>query len=236
MTKKLFFLKRFTSVMLVLCLILPIVSTTLTANAKAKTSQVKFSYSTKSSSKTYKSGIKAKTYYKRAVLKGNSKGVKKINKYLKKQSTDFLKSKSVKDLHSCAKNGVPYSENEEYLCYTTSKVTYNSKNIISIRLTYNWYAGGVFNSDRYGYTFNVKTGKKLIFTNVSKYSSKKAINTLYNKIIKEDPNAELKKKDLKASKLNFYLKPSYKAVVCFGPYEVGAGGWFRSYTLKSKYK
>ena len=44
--------------------------------------------------------------------------------------------------------------NDTYNDYVTQKVSYLSKDIISIVTTSNWYAGGVSNVSTYGYTFD----------------------------------------------------------------------------------
>lgn len=178
---------------------------------------------------------KVESYYKNVVLKGKSKAIKKINKAIQKDCTKFIKSQSVKDLVNYAKDS---SYDECTYKYTaSSKITYNQNGIISIKVYTIWYAGGVTNTDKYGMTFSLKTGKKLYLNQVCADKPEKIAAKLRTKILKEDPQPDLRKVTKNnVKKMDFYLKPKNKVIVCFGPYELGSGGWYRAYTLKSKWK
>lgn len=210
-------------------------------------SKAKFSYEKVNKSKTYKGKMtmKANIYYKKAVLKGSSKAVKKINKAITKDCNQFLKSSAVKSLRSYAKETAAsrtLAENynvDTYDMYAKSKVTYNKNGIISIKVTTYWFAGGVVNTDVYGLTYSLKTGKKLYLTNVCKGSSSAIKKTVLNKIKKDSESSTMYWDTLnkyKVKKMDFYLKTGKKAVVCFGPYEINYGGWYRTFTIPSKYK
>lgn len=207
-------------------------------------SKAKFSYKKVNESKTYhgKMTMKANVYYKKVVLKGKSNAVKKINKAIAKDCNRFLKSSTAEKIKEYASESAQNPLNydlDSYDYYANSKVTYNKNGIISIRVTTFWFAGGVVNTDRYGLTYSLKTGKRLYLTNVCKGSSSTIKKTLCNKI-KKDPDSDSMVwetiNNYKVKKLNFYLKPGKKAVVCFGPYEINYGGWYRTFTIPSKYK
>ncbi len=204
--------------------------------------KAKYSYKKVNLSKTYNSGkVKAKVYYKKPVLKGKSSAVKKINKAISKDCKSFLAPESVEAIYEYASDAAKYDPDikEEYYYYATSKVTYNKKGIISIKVKTHWYAGGVVNTDVYGLNYSLKTGKKLYLTNVCSGSKKTIKNKVLNKIYKDPDVASMDWDVLDAyqvKKMNFFIKPNKKAVVCFGPYEICYGGWYRTYTIKSKYK
>ena len=131
------------------------------------------------------------------------------------------------------------TENDTYNDYVTQKVSYLSSDIVSIVTTNNWYAGGVSNVDTYGYTFDLKTGKEIKkLTSVTKTTSLSKIKSTLTKKIEADPNnfdpSDLK--DMKATDFHFYINSKGKVVVCFGPYELGWGGWTKKYTLSGKYE
>lgn len=207
-------------------------------------SKAKYTYQKVDKSKSYDSGrVKAKVYYKKAVLKGKSSAVKKINKAITKDCNIFIKSQSAKYIKeyakSCAESGYLKDEKIEYCYYADSKVTYNKNGVISIKVKTYWYAGGVVNTDVYGLNYSLKTGNKLKLTNVCS-GSKSSIKNAVLKKVKKDKEADMMDWDTlnayNVKRMNFFLKPGKKAVVCFGPYEICYGGWYRTFTIKSKYK
>lgn len=207
-------------------------------------SKAKYSYKKVDASKSYDSGrVKVTVYYKKPVLKGKSSAIKKINKAITKDCNDLVYSETAKNLYEYAQIDAEedYMKDEklQYYYYANTKVTYNKNGIISIKVKTYWYAGGVSNTDVYGLNYSLKTGKKLYLTNVCS-GSKSSIKKSVLKKIKKDPDAAYiywdKLNSYNVKKMNFYIKPGKKAVVCFGPYEICYGGWYRTYTIKSKYK
>lgn len=208
-------------------------------------SKAKVTYQKVDKSKTYKgtTNVKARIYYKKVVLKGSTKAVKKINNAITADCNKFLKSQSVQSLHEYAKekaeNGYYSSEKVVFYNYATSSVTYNKNGIISIKIKTHWFAGGVSNTDVYGLTYSLKTGKRLYLTDVCKGSASSVKKTVLNKVKKDLDSSSMYWNTLnkyKVKKMDFYLKPGKKAVVCFGPNEINYGGWYSSFTIASKYK
>ncbi|MCD8336853.1 MAG: DUF4163 domain-containing protein [Lachnospiraceae bacterium] len=223
--------KLFLLIALVFC-----VSLTAKTGVSAASS-AKYTTKTKNLSKTYGS-VTANVYYKRVVLKGKSDIVSKINKSIKADMNEFLSSDSVDTLYSCAKSANSAGWKDTYYYTATSKVTYNGSGIISIQVTTMWYAGGVSNIDRYGLTYDLKTGKKLNLVNVCSGNSTKVKTRVLNKIRKDSSSSQLNWTVLNAypvKKMDFYINKNGNAVVCFGPYEIATGGWYRTFTIKSKY-
>lgn len=154
-----------------------------------------------------------------------------------------MNSQNVEQLYEYAAAGFPSWVNEDsfkYNCYADCKVTYNKNHIISIRIRTFWYAGGVSNPDEYGLTYNLKTGKKLYLTNVCNGNSQEIKTTVLKALKKKYgqsmPVYKANFQKLKAKNMSFHLKPNRKAVVSFGPYELGQGGSFVNVTIHSKYK
>ena len=221
------------SLMSILCLVLVCCVPVIHADAasKAKTTTKKVTAVNKKYGK-----IKVESYYEKVVLKGNSKAVKKINKAIQKDCKTFLKnSDSLVKYAKADKKTKKYADT--YLNTAGSRVSYNDKGIISIVMTVNWYAGGVGNVDAYGMTFDLKTGKKITLDKVCADKTSKVASTLKKQILKEDSGLDVKNiTKNKVKDMSFYLEPGKKAEVCFGPYELGWGGWVRIYTIKSKYQ
>lgn len=98
--------------------------------------------------------------------------------------------------------------------------------------------GGVPNTTLYGFTYNVKTSKKLTLKNVTNYSEKKLKSEIIKKLQKKYGNRLFKnyKKYVKnVYKLPFYITNN-KCVIAFKPYTVTSSGTYSSVTVKSKYK
>lgn len=181
---------------------------------------------------TVSAKAKTKVYYKAVHLKGKSKAIEKINAELQKDKTKFLKSVNVKRINEYAQNE---SSDITYLYYANSKIMYNTKKVVSVKVVTHWFAGGVYNKDIYGFTFNKKTGEKLKFTGVSAQSRQAIKETIKEKLIAKDHSLQGNIRNFNVKKLKFYLKGKNKAVVCFAPYEVGYGGWARTVGMKSIY-
>ena len=198
-----------------------------------------YTYKTAKNNQTFKGEgctITVKHYYQRVVLSGSSNAIKSINKQLKKYSDEFMAEPS---------GAVEYAEedckyrtyDETYNDYVTQKVSYLSNDIISIVTTYNWYAGGVSNVNTYGYTFDLKTGKEITkLTSVTKTASLSKIKSTLTKRIEAQQYSASDLKDMKATDFHFYINSKGKVIVCFGPYELGYGGWTKKYTLAGKYE
>ena len=198
-----------------------------------------YTYKTAKDNQTFKGEgctITLKRYYKRVVLSGSSSAAKSINKQLKKYSDKFMAEPS--GAVEYAKDDCKYrTYKETYNDYVTQKVSYLSDDIISIVTTYNWYAGGVSNVDTYGYTFDLKTGKEITkLTSVTKTASLSKIKSTLTKKIEAQQYSATDLKDMKATDFHFYINSKGKVIVCFGPYELGYGGWTKKYTLAGKYE
>lgn len=208
------------------------------AQAHAAT-KAEYTYKTYDKSKTYKgkkSTIKDIEKYKRVILKGDSKAVKKINKVLKAECDAKLA-------------GMPTGNAErdvdmlgfdiEYSNIYTSKVTYNDNGVISIRINYEWFQGGTVNYGCDCYTFDLTTGERLKLTDACKGSNASLTKKIKTKLIKKYSKDAFMSElfdCISAKKCDFYLNKKGKAVVMFDKYEIadGAGGAF-TVTLNSKY-
>lgn len=234
--------KRLTSLAIIIAILMNIFVFTsvgsFSVSAKSKTKKAKYSIVKIDKTKKFDSGVTAEVYYNKVHLKGKSKAIKKINNAIEKDYKLF--AKNIGNLYDYAEHSVM---DATFYWKAKSKVTYNKNNIISIRVKKFWFAGGVGNSDCYGLTFNLKTGKKLGVKSVCNYSENKLRETVESKLKKkygsslwEDNVSNYKDVTKYVNKYKYFLKPGKKCVVCFEPYSVGYGGWYRSVTINSKYK
>ncbi len=65
----------------------------------------------------------------------------------------------------------------------TTTVTQNGNGIFSARITTNWFMGGVYNADYYGYTFDLTTGQKATLSGLMGMSDPAAQTKLENIVI-----------------------------------------------------
>ena len=218
-------IKRIFSLITTLVMIISLTGVLPTVNASASDAAVSY----KSFNKTYYSDSGkqiCKITLKRPIIKGNKKSYKKINNYLKK-----IQSEYVSNILNYAKDIAP--DSESYHVRSILKLTYNKGNIVSIKETYDDYTGGAHGINlTKGYTFNLKTGKRINISKVSKYKTKiksKIVSKFRRKIEAypdnyfEDALQTVKNQRLKD--YNYYLKDSYMYVI-FNPYEIApyAGG------------
>ena len=136
-------------------------------------------------------------------------------------------------------NKLPSGMVSTYSSISYFKDEIQKNNIISISVSSYDSMGGVPNTTLYGFTYNVKTGKKLTIKNVTNYSEKKLKNEIIKKLQKKYGNRLFKdyKKYVKnVYKLPFYITNNNKCVIAFKPYTVTSGGTYSSVTVKGKYK
>ena len=214
------------------------------ANAFADSERAYY-YKTVDHSKTYSGNmgtITLNNYYKRVVLKGDSAAIKRINKKLKSYSKQFLGTESA--VAGYAASDVDNSTwlkdsggNFDYYDTCYSKVKFISDKYVSIMTTSHWFAGGVSNDTISGFTFNLKTGKRI--KNIKRFTKLKTLSGIKKKLISKidaDENgydtSEIA--DMKATDFNYYITKKGNVMICFGPYDLGFGGWSKTYTLKGK--
>ena len=175
----------------------------------------------KSFHKTYYSNIGRKVCeitLKRPVLNGKKKSYKKINKYLKKIQSEYVSY--FLNLSNDIDPEAPYC----YSVWSNIKLTYDKGKIISFKETYRDYTGGAHGgNDINGYTFNLKTGKKLNISKVSKYKGniKSKIVSKFKRKIESGKdyyfeNALQVIKNQRIKDYDYYLKGRYVYVV-FSP-------------------
>lgn len=183
--------------------------------------------------------ITVENYYEYVQLKGSSNAIKKINKTLKNIAVKTMENESGAVENAAEECNDEYRTTDTtYEDYTSQSIAYQSKKVISFCSMYYWYAGGVANSGFYGYVFDLKTGKQIKdITKVTKQKSLSKIKkTLVKKILASDEyllQSEVESiiNSKKASEFDFYLNKNGNVVVCFGPYELGYGGWGREFVL-----
>ncbi len=192
-----------------------------------------------SSAKKYKN-IKATMTYQLITVSGVD-GAKTINKTLRADMNGFQKSQSATNFYSYVAEDDGKKIKDSYYFTATSKVKYNMNNILSIRITLKWYAGGAVNTDEYGYNFNARTGNQIGIKSVVSGSTKTIKKKMYAAIKKKGWSKSYTKKAKKIIKktklkdLEFYMKND-KVIICFEPYSLGKKQRdFKTFYIFSKY-
>ena len=216
----------------------------LTVAGKAEAaSSAKFSYKTKDRNTSYgEDKMNAEVSYRMVVLKGKSAAVRKINKAIEKDCKSFLNSRNANDLlndvSEMNENGVHDNYESIYYYRADSAVTYNRRNVISICVDVEWFAGGVRDTAIYGMTFDLKTGKKLGLKQVCSGTAKQIKSRILKLLEKQQAVEPLILTDVYKYKLadfDFFLRRGNRAMICFDSYELGYLG-VRIYKIKSIYK
>ncbi len=168
-------------------------------------------------------------------LKGKNAVINKINKELKKLAKASFSNKS--NAFGYAKTDCKQADkSDNYYDTLTQTVTYFGDRYLSVLTTEDWYAGGVSNTNEYGYVFDLTTGKRI--TKVTKLTKIKKLAKIKNTIIKKatkdgyDP-AEVS--SMKAKDFKFYISEDGKVMIVFGPYELGWGGWTKAYEFEGNF-
>ncbi|MCR5429704.1 MAG: DUF4163 domain-containing protein [Eubacterium sp.] len=210
---------------------------TLTTWKKATTKTSKVNLF--SSAKKYKN-IKATMTYQLINVSGVD-GASAINKTLRADMDGLQKSSSATKFYSWVAEDDAKKIKDNYYFTATSKVKYNMNNILSIRITLKWYAGGAVNTDEYGYNFNAKTGAQIgiksVVTGSTNTIKKKMYTAIKNKGWSKSYTKKAKKiiKKAKLKDLEFYMKND-KVIICFEPYSLGKKQRdFKTFYIFSKY-
>lgn len=235
-------MKKIVSLFMTILMIVSVITVNFSQSAFAKTNKgvAKYNITNVNKSKKFSNDITYIKYYKKVVLKGSSKSIKKINKVLNADCNKYMNKKTVDQEYKSISslNKLPSGTVSTFRATHTSKVKYNKNNIISVSVSSYDSMGGVPNTTLYGFTYNVKTSKKLTLKNVTNYSEKKLKSEIIKKLQKKYGNRLFKnyKKYVKnVYKLPFYITNN-KCVIAFKPYTVTSSGTYSSVTVKSKYK
>ena len=191
------------------------------------------------SAKKYKN-IKATMTYQLISVSGVN-GAKAINKTLNDDMNGFQRSQSATNFYTWVAEDDAKKKKDNYYFTATSKVKYNMNNILSVRITLKWYAGGAINSDEYGYNFNCQTGQQIGIKNAVSGSTKTIKKKMYASIKKQSWSKSYKKKAKKIVKktklkdFEFYMKND-KVIICLEPYSLGKKQRsFKRFYIYSKY-
>lgn len=190
--------------------------------------------------------VRGIVYFQYPELKGTSSAITKINDTLKNDSKNFMQSDSAQNLIDSAKSAIATKVNGEsvytYFYKTICKVTYNDNSILGLHMKNCWYAGGVYNQEDYGYTYDLNTGAQLGLKDVvsgNSTSIKSKILAAGKKYLTVNNEVEQPAYDgIKSTKLKdfkFYLSKG-KVYICFGSYELNRGTGWDIFSIKGKYK
>ena len=183
-----------------------------------------------------KGKIVAECFCESFKLHGFKKGIKKINKALKKIASAY----DCSDLYENARIFAEESA-ESNVFYNTinADVTYCDQEYFSVTFLSQWYAGGVSNINLNGIVFDINTGKKVSVTKLTGKKWNDIKNMLVKKIVDsgefegmEDDVVETFRKELKESDVPYYINSKGKVVMIIPEYtEPFYGGWYREYVL-----
>ena len=177
--------------------------------------------------------------YQYPEFKGTSKSIKTINSKLRKECTIYFQSESAKNFDEYVQIAIAdnnfYDKEEQYFFQTSSTLTYNKNDIVSISMNEKWYAGGVYNQANYGFNYNLKTGKKLGINDVIVGNAEEKILNAAKKYCETDTNAYNIIKNTKVEDYKFYFSKG-QVYICYDSYELGRGAGWDIFSVTGKYK
>ena len=173
--------------------------------------------------------VKLSQYYDQVHVLGNSTAANKMNAVFEQafkkydiEAKDYLEAVQTPPLDTQAYNFQRYFE---------AKVTKNSEGQFSVKVSSDWFMGGVHNNGYEGFNFDSRTGEPLLLTDVFQMSEKDTenyikscvfdyINTHQNYPWWDGVHSIVA--SLQLEDFDFYLEGN-KVVVCIEEYKLGPG-------------
>ena len=183
--------------------------------------------------------VRGVVFFEYPQFKGSSSAIQKINKLLRQKSQKFLKSDNAVNIKEYTELSIAdnrfhdYADPEQYYWKTLCSISYNKNDIVSIQMSEQWYAGGVYNQNDYGLNYNIKTAKKLTINDVISGNAKEKLLKAAKKYCGSD-NAAYKIIQ-KTKKYKFFLTDGL-VNICYGSYELEHGTSWDMFSVKGKYK
>lgn len=178
--------------------------------------------------------LKLSQYFDKVVLTDSSDNARRINELITRESDAFLA-----DAQGNIDMVAEYPPSEPYSNNATAEVTNNSDGILSIKMTADWYMGGVYNTNVYGLNYNLNAGEELELTDVFSLSVNEIENYLKSQTIEymnNNPNmgwwndVVQNAWDIVNSKtldeFDYYIQGD-NIFICYPEYELGPGAMGR---------
>ena len=178
--------------------------------------------------------VNVECYSMRLELTGYGKAGKKINKQLKSIIT--VDPDQVFGYAESDADEFPWEETTTYYDRVNSWVTFNNGKYLSLTVSRDTWFGGVENTFLTGYTFSLKTGKPVPITKATGWSLEQIKKRISDNMLADgdeyDENSFKYLDGMKESDFRYYLKDANTCIVTFGPYELGYGGWSRTFEIE----
>ena len=144
------------------------------------------------------------------------------------EETAYLKETAPEDWETILQEmGALYGN---FMATCTAQVTHNDGKVFSIRMTRQWYMGGVFNGDPFSFNFDVTTGEELPLARLSALSEEDFLAQLkqivcdylvpYREVLFEDPMVTMAEYTLEDFP---YCIEDGELVLLFSTYTFGPG-------------
>ncbi len=160
-------------------------------------------------------------YYEQVEVSGNSDVARKINEAL---STDSYSHYFVgEDQRKSYEEMVDINGYGSFCNYYTADITHNSGGILCVKISMEWYMGGVHNSGSYGLNFSLLTGELLSLSDVtgeSFYTLKPKLDRKIKERINPYYYDELD--EMGESEYPYYIENG-EIVLSFPEYKLGCG-------------
>lgn len=168
-------------------------------------------------------------YYDQVILDGGD-AFPEINRIIRADGEAFLEEIDIAEMMDWAEQMRIGSE-FPFLCNVTAEVVHNADGVFSIRLTRDWYAGGVRNTDDYGMTFDLREDRAVTIAELFPEEEDVIIGRLKTlvwaelvEIYGENASMEMwdKLQAYEAEDFLFYIRDG-ELILTFPTYTFGAG-------------
>ena len=179
-------------------------------------------------------GLPVQLYYEVPVFKGESEGLRKINRAFDELEQNFI-SKKAPDVRAMTREsmngGYAPTKEEPYMDRNDARV-WQHGDLVSTSISYDWYMGGVADYGSSCYNFNAKTGKQLFLNDILDMPESKIKEAIVSALVANYPGVEetgVMETPMDAIRamnirdIDFIVKEDGTIEVIFDKYEIAAG-------------
>ncbi len=163
-------------------------------------------------------------YFEKVVILDEGENLQNINKLISNEAESFIKEAKENEAFVLDEK---YAFDMRYTNHHSAHIAKNSDGILSIKMTTEWFMGGVANMDTYGLNYDLNTGEVLKlneYLNMSKNETEELLKTESKKHIKDGyyENAEEIIDNYKLEDFSYYIA-NETIYLCYSTYTLAPG-------------
>lgn len=163
-------------------------------------------------------------YFEKVVILDEGESFQNINKLISQEAESFIKEAKENEAFVLDEK---YASDMRYTNHHSAHIAKNSDGILSIKMTTEWFMGGVANMDTYGLNYDLNTGEALKlneYLKMSKTKTEEILKSETKKHIKDGyyENAEEIIDNYKLEDFSYYISDG-KLYLCYPTYTLAPG-------------